>query len=151
MSNPAQPNNKRYHQGIFYPKHPEKYIGESAIYRSGLELSYFKFLDENPKCIKWNSEGVTVPYFWEVDNKWHKYYIDLAATFVNEDKSTKTYLIELKPYRQTIQPEKTPRKRAKTLLAEQVMYSQNQAKWKAASDFANKNNMKFIVLTEKNL
>lgn len=73
--------NKRYNQGYFYPKNKHKFIGEYAIYRSGLELKYFQFLDNNPKCIKWNSEGVKIPYFWEGDNKWHTYYIDLAASF----------------------------------------------------------------------
>lgn len=146
----SSPNNSRYRQGVYYPKNKEKYIGESATYRSGLELSYFQFLDNNPNCVKWNSEGVKVHYFWEVDNKWHTYYIDLAATF-NVNGKLVTYLIELKPYRQTIAPVKTPRKREKTLISEQVVYSQNQAKWKAASEFASKSGFKFVVLTEKEL
>lgn len=143
--------NKRYHQGFYYPKNPGKFIGEKAIYRSGLELKYFKFLDENQKCVKWNSEGIKIPYFWSGDNKWHNYYIDLAATFTDNKGNLTTYIIEIKPYRQTIQPEHTPRKRQKTLLAEQVMYSQNQAKWTAAKEFARQNNLKFIILTEKDI
>lgn len=142
--------NKRYNQGYFYPKNKHKFIGEYAIYRSGLELKYFQFLDNNPKCIKWNSEGVKIPYFWEGDNKWHTYYIDLAASFKKENK-IETFLIEIKPYRQTIEPEATKRKRKKTLLTEQITFSQNQSKWKAASEFASKNGLKFIILTEKDI
>lgn len=143
--------NKRYRQGYYFPKNKGKFIGESAIYRSGLELKYFKFLDENVNCVKWNSEGIKIPYYWEGDNKWHNYYIDLAATFKGPDNKLVTYLIEIKPIRQTLEPQKTPRKRKKTLLSEQITYSQNQAKWKAASDFAEKNGLKFIILTEKDL
>lgn len=142
--------NKKYNQGYYYPKNKNKYIGNNAIYRSGLELRYFQFLDNNPKCLKWNSEGITVPYFWEVDNKWHQYYIDLAATFQEKDK-TQMYLIEIKPYRQTLLPQDSPKKRKKTLLTEQITFSQNQSKWKAASEFALKNGLKFIILTEKDL
>lgn len=143
--------NKRYRQGYYYPKNASKFIGEKAIYRSGLELQYFKFLDENPNCIKWNSEGITVPYFWQGDNKWHTYYIDLAATFKDKKGGLVTYLIEIKPYRQTVVPQHTPRKRKKTLISEQVTFSQNQAKWNAAKEFAEKNKLKFIILTEKDI
>lgn len=142
--------NKRYNQGYYYPENKSKYIGEVAIYRSGLELQYFKSLDKNPKCIKWNSEGIKIPYYWEVDGKWHNYYIDLAATF-QEGTKIQTYLIEIKPYRQTLVPQKTPRKRKQTLLTEQVMFSQNQAKWSYAAKFAKENGLKFVVLTEKDL
>lgn len=140
--------NKRYKQGYFYPTNKKKYIGKDVpAYRSGLELAYFTFLDTNKKCVKWNSEGVTIPYFWDIDQKWHKYYIDLAVTF--DDGIT--YLIEIKPYRQTLVPEATARKRKKTLLNEQVTFSKNTAKWEAAKKFAKKNGYKFMILTEKEI
>jgi hypothetical protein len=142
--------NKKYHQGYYYPENKEKYVGDYAIYRSGLELQYFKFLDKSPKCVKWNSEGIKIPYFWEADQKWHNYYVDLAATF-KEGTELQTYLIEIKPFRQTQTPQATSRKRKKTLLNEQAMYSQNQAKWHFASKFALENGFKFIVLTEKDI
>lgn len=143
--------NKRYRQGFYFPKNTNKFIGDKAIYRSGLELKYFRFLDENTNCVKWNSEGIKIPYFWAGDNKWHTYYVDLAATFRNSSGKLTTYLIEIKPYRQTITPVHTPRKRKKTLLTEQVTYSQNCAKWEAAKKFAEEQNMKFIILTEKDI
>ena len=142
--------NKRYHQGFYFPKNKDKFIGDKAIYRSGLELKYFQFLDNSSKCIKWNSEGIKIPYYWEVDKKYHTYYIDLAATF-KEGNEFITYLIEIKPFRQTQQPQATPKKRKKTLLTEQVMFSQNVAKWTAAKEFALKNKCKFIVLAEKEI
>lgn len=139
--------NKKYKQGYYYPNNKNKYFGDKAIYRSGLELEYFKFFDNNPNCLKWSSESVVIPYYWEGDQKWHKYYIDLIATF----KDGKQYLIEIKPYRQTLVPEQTKRKRKKTLLTEQLTFSKNTSKWQAAKIFAEKNNYKFIILTEKEL
>lgn len=148
MGNLGLNRNKRYHQGFYFPVNKGKFIGTKAIYRSGLELKYFEFLDKSDRCVKWNSEGVTVPYFW--NGKYHTYYIDLAATF-KEGAELVTYLIEIKPFRQTLEPKHTPRKHRNTLLMEQAMYSQNIAKWKAAREFAAKHNFKFIILTEKNI
>lgn len=142
--------NKKYNQGYYIPINKEKFIGDVAIYRSGLELRYFKFFDNNPNCIKWNSEGVKIPYYWDIDKKYHTYYIDIAATF-KEGNELKTYLIEIKPARQTQCPENTARKRKKTLLNEQMTFSKNIAKWTAAKEFAKKNNFKFIILTENEI
>lgn len=143
--------NKRYKQGYYYPRNKEKFVGgQYAIYRSGLELAYFKFFDENPRCLKWGSENFVVPYFHDLDQKWHKYYIDLVAV-IKEGTELKKYLIEIKPERQTKEPEHTPRKRKKTLLTEQVTYSKNKAKWSAADHFAKAQGFKFVVLTEKDI
>ena len=53
---------KKYRQGIFTPKNQNKFIGTRATYRSGLELKFFRFCDENPNVIKWGSENIVVPY-----------------------------------------------------------------------------------------
>lgn len=142
--------NDHYKQGVFYPKNKDKLLGKSdfAIYRSGLELKYFKILDNNPNVINWGSEEIYVPYYF--NNDWHRYYIDLVVIFKVGDK-TKKFLIELKPYRQTIQPEKTKRKREKTFVTESYTYAKNIAKWKAASEYAKRKGVEFKVLTEKDL
>ena len=72
--------NKNFKQGLFYPKHMDKFVSKEryAIYRSGLELKYFQMLDANPNVLKWGSEEIVVPY--EFDGKWHKYYIDLRKS-----------------------------------------------------------------------
>ena len=41
------------------------------------------------------------------------------------------------------------KKKRSTVLYENLMYHQNQCKWKAASEYAAKKGMKFIILTEK--
>ena len=51
----------KWRQGVFIPKNSEKFIGSKAIYRSGLELRFFRFCDDNVNVIKWGSENVIVP------------------------------------------------------------------------------------------
>lgn len=151
MGNLGLAKNKKYKQGYYYPKNKDKFVGgQYAIYRSGLELAYFKFLDENTKCLKWGSENFVVPYYFDIDKRWHKYYIDLVAVFKDKGQISK-YLIEIKPERQTKKPALSNRKRRSTLISEAVMYDKNQAKWAAADKFAKSQGFKFVVLTEKNI
>ena len=142
--------NTKFKQGFFYPRNLEKFVSKDnkAIYRSGLELDYFRLLDKNPNVVKWGSEEVVVPYFF--DNKWHKYYVDLFVVFKFGDK-LKKYFIELKPYSQTVEPKVSKRKKQMSVLYEAHQWAKNQAKWKAATDFAKKNGWEFHILTEKDL
>lgn len=142
--------NKRFRQGYFYPKHPEKFKGKEpfAIYRSGLELKYFRILDNNPNVIEWGSEEIVVPYF--LNNAWHKYYIDLFVVFRVGDK-IKRFFIELKPFSQTQPPEWKPRKRKASHLYECLEWNKNQAKWKYADTYAKQKGFEFKILTEKDL
>ena len=57
---------KKFKQGVYIPKNKEKFFGKDgyAIYRSGLELNYFRILDNNPNVLKWGSEEIVVPYFF---------------------------------------------------------------------------------------
>jgi hypothetical protein len=142
--------NTNYKQGFFYPRNLDKFVGKEnkAIYRSGLELEYFRILDKNPNVLKWGSEEVVVPYFFE--NKWHKYYVDLFVVF-KFGESVKKYFIELKPYAQTVEPKVSKRKKEMSMLYEAKQWAKNQAKWKAATDYAKKNGWEFHILTEKDL
>lgn len=128
----------------------DKFVGKErrAVYRSGLELDYFKILDKNPNVVKWGSEEVIVPYFYE--NKWHKYYVDLFVIFESKGQ-LKKYFIELKPYSQTVEPKISKRKKQMSMLYEARQWAKNQAKWKAASAYAEKNGWEFHILTEKDL
>ena len=142
--------NTNYKQGFFYPRNLDKFVGKEnkAIYRSGLELEYFRILDKNPNVLKWGSEEVVVPYFFE--NKWHKYYVDLFVVF-KFGESVKKYFIELIPYAQTVEPKVSKRKKQMSMLYEAKQWAKNQAKWKAATDYAKKNGWEFHILTEKDL
>jgi hypothetical protein len=152
MANPAGiSKNSRYKQGVFVPKNPEKYFGKAGdaiIYRSSWEQRTMKWFDENQSVIAWNSEGVTVPYYFELDSKMHRYFVDFIAKMKLKDGTEKTYAIEVKPEAQCSPPTTKNKKR---LLTETIEYMKNQAKWKAAKAFFESKGVQFIVITEKDL
>lgn len=139
----------RWRQGIFIPKNPNKFIGSKAIYRSGLELKFFRFCDDNKNVKRWGSENVIVPYMSPLDNRGHKYYVDNYIEILEGNKLVK-YLVEIKHSRET-KPPKTKYRNRKHLLYEQKTFVTNQAKWQAAREYSKKRGYKFIILTEKEL
>jgi len=149
---------RKYKQGIYIPKNPKKWIITEAFdmnepgikYRSGWEKKFFVFCDMNDNIVKVNSEGIVIPYHNPVTNKISRYYVDV--TF--ETKDGKVFLVEIKPYSQTIPPKPPKRKTTKSqanYLKAVETYAINKAKWKAAEEFAAKNNWTFKIITEKEL
>lgn len=139
----------KYKQGIYRPINVSKFIGNTATYRSGLELRFFRFCDYNPNILKWASESIVVPYISPLDNKVHRYFVDNFIV-VQEGKAIKKYLVEIKPYKQTIPPSTKYRKQ-EHLLYEQAAWTVNQAKWLSAREYCSKHGFDFIILTEKEL
>ena len=141
--------NTKYRQGVFIPTNKDKFLGTKAIYRSGLELKFMRFCDNNPNVIKWGSENVIVPYISPFDGRAHKYYVD-NFVIIKEGDQIKKYLIEIKPSKQTKPPTTSYRKK-EHLIYEQTMFLKNQAKWQAAIEFCKKKGLHFLILTEKHL
>ena len=142
----------RYKQGIYTTKNPTKYKGNvtNIVYRSSWELRVFKYLDDNPNVLEWSSEEYIIPYKSPVDGKFHRYFPDIWARMQGVDGRTKTYLIEIKPEAQSIEP-KVQKKITKKYITEVCTYAINQAKWKAAKEYCLDRNWEFKVLTEKDL
>tara|TARA_B100001094_G_C17929425_1_gene669978 strand:- start:221 stop:658 length:438 start_codon:yes stop_codon:yes gene_type:complete len=141
--------NKKYRQGLFVPNNKDKFIGERAVYRSGLELKFFRFCDNNPKVLRWGSENIKIPYYNPLTKRTHRYHIDNYVVIKEGDKITK-YCVEIKPYKQTKPPTTKYRKR-EHLLYEQKQYVTNQAKWAAARKYCDGRNYKFLILTENEI
>jgi hypothetical protein len=122
----------KYHQGIYKPKNPKKYKGDSGkiIFRSSWERVVFCYLDAHDACLEWSSEETIIPYRSPVDNQIHRYFVDIKATFKLNDGKLKTYLIEIKPYDQTQPPKETRNKRV--MMESIATYAVNQSKWEAA-------------------
>lgn len=139
---------KHIRQGFFKPRNPDKYVGNpnEIIYRSNLERRYMKYLDEDSRFVKWASEEHIIPYISPVDGKPHRYFVDLVVKTVTGD----VFFVEIKPYSQTMKPEKKNQKE-KTFLNEVKTWAVNEAKWKAATAHAKAKGAKFIILTEKDL
>jgi hypothetical protein len=86
MINSKPTNSGKYHQGNFIPKNIDKVHklnNEGGLYyRSGLELKFMTWLDNNEKIITWGCEFLEIPYeMTHFENgdmriKKHRYYPD---------------------------------------------------------------------------
>lgn len=140
------------YKGRFRVLNPAKYKGDitNVIYRSLWELRFMKWCDQSPSIIEWGSETVIIPYVSPVDRKVHRYFVDFYIKVKSKNNTTEKYLIEIKPEKFTRPPE-IPKKKTKRFIDEVFQYGVNEAKWKAAFEFCTDRNMKFMVLTEKDL
>lgn len=135
------------YSGTYKVKNPKKYKGDhtQVIYRSLWERHAFRWCDENPKVKWWSSEETIVPYFYEVDKRYHRYFPDLKIHFTDG----KTILVEIKPEKETSPP--TGAKRTKRYITEGITYVKNMNKWQAADKYAKDNGWEFQIWTEKTL
>jgi hypothetical protein len=143
---------KKYHQGIFTPQNPAKYSGKlhTIEFRSSWELRVMKWFDLNSSIVKWNSEGIVIPYLCPTDGEWHRYFVDFACMVEKKDGTHDYFLVEIKPASQRVPPKYRGRI-TKTYLEESATYAKNQAKWKAAAEFCKQKGWQFIILDEYDL
>ena len=137
---------KRFHQGFYNPRNPQKYIGTGQIiYRSSIEAKFMRFCDDNPNVIKWGSENVIVEYYDTILQKKRKYYVDNFVV-IKEGNVLKKYLIEIKPLSQTKKPIDTKKRKKAHLLYEQCAFETNMCKWKTANEYAKNIGAEFLLL-----
>ena len=141
-----------FHKRRYTPLYPEKYKGDptNIIMRSSWETRFANWCDKNPNVVAWSSEETVIPYRCPTDNKIHRYFVDFKITIRDKAGSIKTYLIEVKPSKQTVPPI-FPGKRTQRYLAESVTFVKNQAKWDAAINYAKDRNWEFKIITETEL
>jgi len=94
--------------------------------------------------LQWASEEFSVPYLHPFEKRVANYYPDALVIYKDKFGNPKKEIIEIKPYKETVL---TPKASDQDKYALAV----NQAKWKAAADFAAKQGMSFRVITEKTL
>ena len=134
--NPAKISRKsRFKQGYYNASRSSKYRGPSlqVPYRSSYELKFILYCENNSNIVEWSYETLKIPYKGPT-GKTHRYFID----FIIKYKDGSVYLIEVKPYNQTI-PQENPE------------YRKNSLKWSAAKKYAESNGYKFMIVTEKSL
>lgn len=143
---------RKYKQGKWFPRNPQKYAADasSIVYRSSWELRFFRWADQNQSVVWWKSESTVVPYLCETDNKMHRYFVDITMQIRSITGETRTYMVEIKPYAQTLPP-KQPKRATPRFLAETETFVKNQCKWRAAREFAKRHNAEFVIITEKEL
>jgi len=136
-------------KGRFIPKNPGKWAQKNIIFRSGIERRYFNYFDLNSNILKIASEQIVIPYYDPVKGKKRKYYVDIIIKYRTKDGDIKVKLVEIKS-----SSEARPPKKSKNRVAyerKMLTWLTNKAKWDAASQWAKRKNVEFVVLTERDI
>lgn len=136
---------RKFIQGVYTVENIQKYVGKNEPrYRSGWELMFFKYLDNNPAILQWASESVTIPYRNPLTGKNTIYVPDILMVYQHRSGERMAELVEIKPSTQAMISE------AKSI-QDRASVAINHAKWNAASAWCKKNGLRFRVLTEQDL
>jgi len=140
------------YSGRFLPTNPHKYVGDhkNIIYRSSWECRFMHKFDISDWVISWASEELVIPYISPVDGKWHRYFVDFVIKVKDKDGKLKTWMIEVKPKKQTKAPE-VKKRITKQYITEVTTWGVNQAKWKAATEYCLDRGWEFVIFTEDHL
>lgn len=136
---------RSWSQGYYTPVNPGKYIGSgSPKYRSGWELTFMRFCDNNPNVISWGSECVRIPYRNPFTGKNTFYVPDFLITYQDKSGNKKAELIEIKPRSQVMmEVARSQQEKAAVVL--------NMAKWQAARAWCSRTGATFRILTEEDI
>lgn len=152
---PNMGKKSHYKQGYYDVNKSSKYEGpKPCIYRSGLEYKFMVWCELNPSIITWSSEPYYINYSdLSSAGKKRKYYIDFTIVF----KSGAKWLVEVKPYKQTIDVKnfgkvlkrlKTNDSRKEYLSKSDDAVIKNFSKWYEAKKYCDKIDSKFVIITE---
>ena len=141
------------YKGRYTPINPKKYKGNPSriIYRSLWERKFMVYCDTNNSILEWGSEEVIIPYLSPWDGRVHRYFPDFYIKVREHNKTTKKYIIEIKPKKQCKPPVATPKRKTKKWFGEVKTWGINEAKWKYATKWCEKNGMEFKILNEDHL
>jgi len=143
----------KWKQSYFQPKRPAKYIGPYPIIcRSSWETKFCMYCDNTDNIIEWASEPIKVRYYNPRDKKYHDYFPDFYMKVKKPSGNKISYLVEVKPYRETLKPK--PPKRKTTQAVKNYKYAvetyiRNFFKSRAATLYARERGWEFIIVTEK--
>lgn len=136
----------KFAQGIYEIKNPEKYLGtKKPRYRSGWELTFMMFCDNNKSVLNWASESIQIPYRNPITGKHTVYIPDFFVVYQNKHRQQVAELVEIKPKKQTTLQEAGKSRSA------QMAAILNQAKWQAAGAYCKRMGITFRVITEDQL
>jgi hypothetical protein len=132
----------KFAQGPYAVKNPAKYVGKGVPrYRSGWELSFMRFLDNNDNVMQWASESIQIPYRNPITGKQSIYIPDFLITYRTRDNTLIAEVIEIKPKKQSVIE-------GKMSTQERMVVAINHAKWDMATKWCARNGLKFRIITE---
>jgi hypothetical protein len=137
---------------FFVPRNGSKYIGRYPIVvRSSWERMVCQWLDSNEDVLEWSSENYAIHYYDPIQMKERRYYPDFFARIVDKEGRSTSYIIEVKPLKETRPPIKTRKQSRKTQLTQESTWVTNKAKFEAAERYCKKMGYRFQLLTEREL
>ena len=84
---------RKFAQGKFTLRHPEKYAGKKEpTYRSGWEFTFMQFCDNHPNVIQWASESISIPYKNPLTGKNTIYVPDFFMVYQDKRGLSNSYL-----------------------------------------------------------
>ena len=136
----------RWAQGLYQPKHVDKYIGKKTPrYRSSWEWAFMNFCDNNPSVMQWASESIQIPYRHPLTGKNTIYVPDFFIVYNSKGKKRIAELIEVKPNNQA------KLENIGKNIQNQAAYIVNKAKWEAAGKWCKHKGIRFRILTESDI
>ena len=137
---------KKWAQGIYTPKNPEKYIGKhKPKYRSGWEMTFMMFCDNNKNVLHWASEAMAIPYRHPLTGKVANYIPDFFVVYQNRHGKQLAEVVEIKPKKQSIIESKVASAKDRAIVAI------NHAKWASAMAYCKAQGYTFRVISEDDL
>jgi hypothetical protein len=135
----------KFAQGPYTIKNTAKYVGNGVPrYRSGWELAFMRFLDNNDNVMQWASESIQIPYRNPITGKQSIYVPDFLITYKTRQNTLIAELIEIKPKKQSVIESKMSNR-------DRMVVAINYAKWDQATKWCKRNGLKFRVITEYDL
>jgi hypothetical protein len=135
----------KFAQGFYVIKNPAKYVGKGVPrYRSGWELAFMRFLDNNDSILQWASESISIPYRNPITGKQSIYVPDFLITYRNRNNQMIAEVIEIKPKKQSVVE-------SKMKANERAVIAVNYAKWDSATKWCKKQGLLFRVITEDDM
>lgn len=136
----------KWAQGTYTPKNPQKYVGKhKPRYRSGWELTFMTFCDNNDSILYWASEALVIPYRHPFTGKPTNYIPDFFVVYQNKRGQKIAEVVEIKPKKESIIESKKANTRTQAVVAI------NHAKWAAANAFCKAQGYTFRVITEDDI
>ncbi len=135
----------KFAQGPYTVKNAAKYVGKGVPrYRSGWELSFMQFLDNNDHVMQWASESIQIPYRNPITGKQSIYVPDFLITYRTRQNTLIAEVVEIKPKKQSVIESKMSNR-------DRMVVAINYAKWDSATKWCNRNGLKFRVITEEDM
>ena len=135
----------KFAQGPYTVKNAAKYVGKGVPrYRSGWELAFMRFLDNNDHVMQWASESIQIPYRNPITGKQSIYVPDFLITYRTRQNTLIAEVVEIKPKKQSVIESKMSNN-------DRMVVAINYAKWDSATKWCARTGLKFRVITEEDM